>query len=492
MNDLTNTQLGQYQLIEAIGHGGMATVYKAYQPALNRFVAVKVLRPSADPQFTARFQLEAQTIARLQHPNILPIYDYGEQDGQPYFVVQYVESGTTLYSSLGQPHDPVTALQLIGQVLNALEYAHSFGVIHRDIKPANILLPQPAWPMLADFGIAKLMNEGHQLTMTGFIVGTAAYMSPEQASGQPIDGRTDLYAMGIVLYELLAGRLPFDAETPMAMLAKHVNEMPPSPRSLNPALHPALELLLLRAIEKDPSQRFQSAAEMAAALDHALAALGTYNAPMQATKIYQAGLAAFQAGCWDEAVDQLGRLAALDPQYQDVTALLELARDARQRGAPAPATPLQDAEAPAGQANTFATRMFGDATAWQHNSPTAVNPAGVASNLPPPARAQIAAASPDGAISGRSVQRLVVIALLLLLVMAGAWWSRSRSALADSPAVPTSASVPEPTATPAPSPPPPTAVPTPRPAVAPPAPKPQPPAKKPPKPPKPSKPKKNK
>ncbi len=487
MKDLSNTQLGQYQLVEQIGHGGMAAVYKAYQPALDRYVAVKVLRPDGDPQFTARFQREAQIIARLQHPNILPIYDYGEQDGQPYFVAQYVEGCTTLCAYAGRPTGEAVALQLIGQVLSALSYAHSQGIVHRDIKPANILLPKPGWPMLADFGIAKLLHESQRLTMTGFIIGTAAYMSPEQASSQPLDGRTDLYAIGVVLYELLTGRLPFDADTPMAMLSKHVYEAPPSPRSINPAMHPAVEQVLLRAIEKDPALRFQTAADMAAALEQAIAALSAAAMPAQATQMYQAGLAAFQAGRWDEAVGQLSSLARLDPQYEDVTSLLEAARQAQAAGLP---SALPDAGL-ASQGHTYTTRMLGGATAWQHSSPTAVSaPRSAASS-------QLAA---DALRSGAAAQPrgrwlLAAIVVLLLAAMGGAWWRRSQPAYADSPvttstaiSAPTPVQAPRPAATPTALPAPPPAAP----AAAPQPPAQKPPAQKPPKPPKPTKPKKGK
>src|SRR5829696_6447387 len=216
MTDYDNTQLGQYQLIEAIGHGGMATVYKAYQESLDRYVAVKVLLSNRDPQFAARFKREARAIAALQHHNILPVYDYGEQDGMLFLVLQYIEDGTTLGDLLGKPMAVSTALRLTSHVLDALDYAHKRGVIHRDIKPANVLMPSPTWPMLADFGIAKLMNDNQQrLTLANQIIGTAAYMAPEQATGRPIDARTDLYAAGVVLYELVTGRVPFDGETPM-------------------------------------------------------------------------------------------------------------------------------------------------------------------------------------------------------------------------------------------------------------------------------------
>ena len=498
MKDLTNTPLGQYQLVEAVGRGGMATVYKAYQPALNRFVAVKVLHAHHDPQFAARFRREAQTIAQLQHPNILPIYDYGEEGDLLYFVVQYIEGGATLADLLGQPSEPGVALQMIRQVLGALEYAHRFGIVHRDIKPGNILLPTPDWPMLADFGIAKLLHENEQLTMTGFIIGTAAYMSPEQASGQPLDGRTDLYALGIVLYELLTGRLPFQADTPMAMLAKHVYDPPPPPRSLNPALSPALEAVVLRAIAKEATDRYQTAAEMAAALESALMQPNRPLPSTQATRMYQAGLAAFQAGQWAAAIDQLNQVASIDPHYEDVTTLLESARQSLAGGAtnpPVPATPV----APVAPA-TYSTQMFSDATAWQHESPTVVNPPGVgpAHNPRPAAPAPVQASPATIRLAQPQTRKAVVGVLFALLLMAGvgSMWQRSRAALADSPATPTVAATaaPQPTLPPKPSPAPQPTVP-PKPTAVPaaaPAPAPKPPAGKPPKPDKPKPPKKKK
>ncbi len=270
MSDLSNSRLGQYQLIEVIAHGGMATVYKAYQASLDRYVAIKVLLANRDPQFAARFTHEARVSAALQHHNILPIYDYGEQDDLLYFVLQYVENGTTLHDLLGSPIEPVQALRIIGNVLNALEYAHQRGVVHRDIKPANVLMLADNWPLLSDFGIAKLLNDSQSMTMSGLIIGTPAYMAPEQASGKPIDARTDLYSLGVMLYEMLTGRVPFEAETPIGVLTKIVYEPPPPPCTLNPALAPVIEAVLLRALAKDPDQRYQSAAEMRTAIEQAL------------------------------------------------------------------------------------------------------------------------------------------------------------------------------------------------------------------------------
>src|SRR5258706_9868900 len=228
MINLSNTQLGQYQLIEVVRRGGMATVYKAYQASLERYVAVKVLLHDHDPQFAARFKREAGAIAQLQHHNILPVYDYGEQGNVLFLALQYIENGAALSDMLGTPMEPSEALRLISHVLRALDYAHARGIIHRDIKPANVLMPSPTWPMLADFGIAKLINDTQQrLTVPGLIVGTAAYMAPEQATGQAIDARTDIYASRVMLYEMLTGQVPFDADTPMGALTKHVYEPAP-------------------------------------------------------------------------------------------------------------------------------------------------------------------------------------------------------------------------------------------------------------------------
>lgn len=266
MDDRSNTYLGPYKLCEIIGRGSMTTVYKAYQPSLHRFVAIKLLQ-LRHPQVALRFEREAQASARLQHPNILPVYDYGEHGDLRYLVMQYIEGSTTLSDVLrGQPLPPVRALHLISTLLQGLAYAHSRGVIHRDIKPSNVLLPTPDWPVLSDFGIAKLVDDEVQLTGPGELVGTAAYIAPERARGASADARADLYAVGIMLYELLAGRVPFTGPTPMAVLSKHAYEAPPSPRALNPALPAAIEPILLRTLAKDPDDRYHDATAMAAEL----------------------------------------------------------------------------------------------------------------------------------------------------------------------------------------------------------------------------------
>jgi uncharacterized protein YraI len=468
MSDLVNTQLGQYQLIEAIGHGGMATVYKAYQSSLDRYVAVKVLLANRDPQFAVRFKREARAIAALQHHNILPIYDYGEQNGLLFFVTQYVENGVTLHDLLGQPMAPAQALRLIGHVLAALDYAHARGVIHRDIKPANVLMPSPNWALLADFGIAKLMNDSQHLTMTGFIIGTAAYMAPEQASGKPIDARTDLYSLGVVLYEMLTGRVPFDSDTPMAVLTKHVYEPPPPPRSLNPDLPPEVEAVLLRALAKDPGQRYQSAAEMAADIDRVAAQFERPRPPSQVTSLYQAGVDAFQKGRWDDAVDQFSRLVALAPGYEDATMLLNAARLAQEQSQ----TLQQHSVAAAGRPANTGTPTVAQPSAAP-TTPVAPNLGGLHESVttpfkPAPATNQVGGATATGGMaqplagdesappaSRRRMLWAAIAGVLIVLVFAGGAYAFSRPTAAtpeptSGPAVAaaTATSTPRPSATP--------------------------------------------
>jgi plastocyanin len=272
VGDLVGRRLGQYQLRDVIRRGGMSTIYKAWQPSLDRWVAIKVLSQPGDPQFLSRFKLEARSIAQLQHPNILPIHDYGEQDGQAYLVVQYVQDGRTVGDLLDGPMQPARALRLVAHLLAALGYAHGRGIVHRDVKPGNLLMPSESWPMLADFGVAKLLlgGDAQKLTQAGLVVGTAAYMAPEQALGQPVDARTDLYAAGVVLYELLTGQVPFEGDTPVATLMKQAYEQPARPRSLRPELPVEVEQVVLRALAKQPADRFASAEEMAAGVQEAL------------------------------------------------------------------------------------------------------------------------------------------------------------------------------------------------------------------------------
>jgi ligand-binding sensor domain-containing protein/tRNA A-37 threonylcarbamoyl transferase component Bud32 len=271
-------RLGAYQIVEQIGQGGMATVFKAYQPSMDRYVAIKIL-PShytEDESFVARFTQEARTLARLEHPHILPVHDYGEQEGTTYLVMRYVKAGTL--KDLIEREGPVEiqeAARILGQVGSALDCAHSQGVVHRDIKPSNILIDREGNTFLTDFGIAKLVAETAQLTASGAIIGTPAYMSPEQGMGQPVDYRSDIYSLGVVLYEMVTGQVPFSAETPLAVMLKHINDPLPLPHQIRQDLPEGVERVILKAMAKAPPDRFQSAQEMIDALAKAMAATPT-------------------------------------------------------------------------------------------------------------------------------------------------------------------------------------------------------------------------
>jgi serine/threonine protein kinase len=259
--------VGQYQIVDELGRGGMAVVYKAWQPALERYVALKVLPEyfQHDPEFLARFQREARAAARLNHPNIVTIYDVGEHAGIHYIAMEYLDGGSLRDRLSAGPLSLQEAQRVLAQLASALDYAHSHGLIHRDIKPANILFSSDGRAMLTDFGIARASDDA-QLTRTGVLMGTPEYMAPEQAEGKSIDYRTDLYALGVVLYQMLTGQAPFRGTTPSATLHAVVYEPPPPPRQLNPGLPPAIEAVLLKALAKQPDQRFQQGAEMVAAL----------------------------------------------------------------------------------------------------------------------------------------------------------------------------------------------------------------------------------
>lgn len=268
MEDLTGKQFGPYQIVAPLGEGGMAAVYKAYQPGMERYVALKVLPRhfAHDPQFVARFEQEAKILARLQHPHILPVFDYGQADGYAYIVMPFLHSGTLTGLMSGAPLPLAQIRRIVSQVGDALDYAHSQGLIHRDVKPSNILLDERGNCLLTDFGIAKMVESSAHLTATGGFVGTPAYMSPEQGLGQKIDGRSDIYALGIILYEMAVGRVPYKAETPMAVVVKHINDPLPMPQRVNPNLPEGLEGVILKALAKQPEDRYTTAGDMVRAL----------------------------------------------------------------------------------------------------------------------------------------------------------------------------------------------------------------------------------
>jgi eukaryotic-like serine/threonine-protein kinase len=267
---------GRYQLGSLLGAGGMARVYVASDRVLERQVAVKVLSPSdaQDPLFVERFRREARAAARLSHPNIVAVFDSGCDADLPYLVMEYVP-GQSLAQLLARQGRlaPRRAVELAIQVCGALAAAHAQGLVHRDIKPANVLVGPDGQVQVTDFGIVKAAAAA-TLTGTGTVLGTAAYLSPEQAQGGPVDARSDLYGLGCVLYELLCGSPPFGSgadRSPVAIATRHVSELPEPPSARNPLVAPALEAVVLTALAKDPAQRYQSAVELQHALERVLA-----------------------------------------------------------------------------------------------------------------------------------------------------------------------------------------------------------------------------
>jgi serine/threonine protein kinase len=275
MDNLQSGQmLGPYRIITQIGKGGMANVYKAYQASVDRYVAIKVLpsQLAESQEFATRFHQEARIIAKLEHPHILPVFDYGESDGVAYFVMRYLEAGTLRDKmEAGRPLPIKDIDRIFTQLADALSYAHSFGIIHRDLKPANALIDSHGNIFLTDFGIAKLLESASpRLTQTDAIMGTPAYISPEQAQSQPVDQRADIYSLGIILYEMVTGSVPFVADTPLAVLFKHISDPLPLPSRVKPDIPPSIEQVILKALAKDPKDRFSTADEFVTAWKHAL------------------------------------------------------------------------------------------------------------------------------------------------------------------------------------------------------------------------------
>jgi formylglycine-generating enzyme required for sulfatase activity/serine/threonine protein kinase len=272
MEDLAGRQFGPYHVVAPLGEGGMAAVYQAYQPSVDRHVALKVLSRyfTSDPQFLERFRREAKVVAQLQHPHILPVFDFGESDSYAFLVMPFVKRGTLAELLTGSPVSLEVTARVIRQVCEALDYAHSKGIVHRDIKPSNILIDERGNCLVADFGLARMAEGATKLTVTGTVLGTPAYMSPEQAAGKDIGPHSDIYSVGIVLYEMLTGRVPFHAETPIAVAIKHLNDPLPPPRSLNPALTTAIEAVVLKALARSKKDRFVSGEALVASLTAAL------------------------------------------------------------------------------------------------------------------------------------------------------------------------------------------------------------------------------
>ncbi|MBI9043952.1 MAG: serine/threonine protein kinase [Anaerolineaceae bacterium] len=274
MDNLIGHDIGRYHIVEKLGRGGMAAVYKAFDTHLERNIAIKVILPGhqhAD-QFLKRFDREAKTLAKLNHPNIVSILDYGDYQGMPYLVMEYI-SGGTLKERMGQPLHYKDAIQLVLPIAEALSEAHQNNIIHRDIKPANILIDENGSPLLSDFGISKILesdSEAAALTGTGVGIGTPEYMAPEQGHGKKIDQRADIYALGIVFYELVTGKKPFQADTPMATLIKQLTEPLPHPSQYIQGLPPLVEQVIFKSLTKNPDDRYQTMQDFTAALKRIL------------------------------------------------------------------------------------------------------------------------------------------------------------------------------------------------------------------------------
>src|SRR5438270_9031359 len=263
------TQVGSYVIDSFLGRGGMGVVYKAYHPRLDRWPAIKLLPPfQTSTDARERFEREARAVARLRHRHILSVFDFGEFAGQPYMVVEYMPNGSL---SERMPKGPLTvaqALAVLRPLGEALDYAHTQGVLHRDVKPANVFLDSELQPVLADFGLAKMLGE-QSLTASGMISGTPTHISPEQTMGKPLDAQSDLYSLAVIGYQLLAARLPFQGEGMMDLLYAHVHTDVPAPTSFNPALPAPIDGVMLRALAKNPRDRYESAAELMGALEAA-------------------------------------------------------------------------------------------------------------------------------------------------------------------------------------------------------------------------------
>ena len=251
----------------------MGVVYRAYHPELERIGAVKILHGlSSDPQSAARFRREAQAIAKLRHPNIVNVFDFGQYEGTPYMIVEFVEGGNLSSRVRNGPLDTDRALRYLGAIAEAIDYAHVRGIVHRDVKPANILMTNDDTPILADFGLVKMMESASIKSMTGVATGTPAYMAPEQVTGEAVGPAADRYSFAILAYQMLAGRIPFSDGGVLEVMYAQVHSTPPPPSAFNSSLGPAVDAVLLRGLAKDPKERWTTCVEMVTALQSALAA----------------------------------------------------------------------------------------------------------------------------------------------------------------------------------------------------------------------------
>ncbi|MCC6261321.1 MAG: protein kinase [Anaerolineales bacterium] len=277
--------IGPYRIIEQLGQGGMATVYKAYHAALDRYVALKVLHPAfhQDQTFTARFQREARVVAKLEHPHIVPIYDYSEHEARPYLVMKFIEGDTLKARFSSGPLSAAEIEKVVDSVGSALAYAHKQGILHRDVKPSNVLLANDGTIYLADFGLARIAEAGESTLSSDSIMGTPQYISPEQAMGaKDLDSGTDVYSFGVMLYEMIVGQVPFSADTPFSIIHDHIYTPLPLPISVNPNVPEQVQRVLLKALAKQRADRYQNIDEMCVAFKNAWREAGV---PMQGSSL---------------------------------------------------------------------------------------------------------------------------------------------------------------------------------------------------------------
>lgn len=346
-------KIGRYEIQGQIGRGGMATVFRATDTRFQRVVAIKLLPRELlhDARFRARFEREATTVASLEHPAIVPVYDYGEQDGQLYLVMRFMDGGAL--SERLRASGPLGLHEIgsiMGRLAPALDEAHERGIIHRDLKPANILFDRRGLPYLADFGIVKLAQSANTLTGTG-LMGTPAYMSPEQVRGkETLDGRSDIYSLGVIVFQMLTGRLPYRADTPLGIAIQHVTEPVPDLSTCRAGLAPGCQALIDCAMAKEREDRYQTAGALAAAIE-ALAGEAAPDEPARsgdytwleldqqtsppadlAARLYNEAIEAMDAGVWTQAIERLNDLLALDPGYRDTYARLAEANRQKRMG----------------------------------------------------------------------------------------------------------------------------------------------------------------
>jgi len=332
MDGMRRRTLGKYRIIEEIGRGGMAVVYKAVHPRLGRYVAIKVLprQFSFERKFVQRFHREATAASTLSHPNIVIIHDVDQEEDIHYIVMEYLEGQPLSELIKEQGSLPLgRAFKIIHQISSALDYAHSLGFVHRDIKPSNIIIGPEDHATLTDFGIVRTAD-GTSVTKEGAPIGTPQYMSPEQCDGKQADSRSDLYSLGVVLYEMLTGQVPFTADTPLVVMYQQVNKPPVPPRRINPDLLDPVERVVLRALGKTPEERYQTAGALAEALEAAIRGEDTAEPePDEETveSLYMRAVTAVEEKRWQEAIGGLNEVLLLDEYYLDARVLLKRAKE---------------------------------------------------------------------------------------------------------------------------------------------------------------------